>query len=291
VAVLQDEEALERSAFELAEDCQAEGVRYLEVRFAPQLHVRPGVDVSAVVRPSTGASGAPRRPSTAGPGSPGQGAPLRLRDHPLRDALLHAGVFPRLPSLLRGAAEAPEAEIQAAASLEVARAAARLRREEGLLVVGNRPRRPGEGYRRRPTARPTRWPTRPSSARRSTPARTTGRSRSSRRSGTSTPTASATAPGSSTRRRSRARASATASATSRTLRVHRRQADHDRGLPDLEPADRARAGRRPAEAPLRRDAEEEALHDVLHGQPTRVHTTVSDEIARAVEAFDLTPAR
>ena len=35
VAVLQDEEALERSAFELAEDCQQEGVRYLEVRFAP----------------------------------------------------------------------------------------------------------------------------------------------------------------------------------------------------------------------------------------------------------------
>ena len=50
VAVLQDEEALERTAFELAEDSQAEGVRYLEVRFAPQLHVRPGFDFSSVVR-------------------------------------------------------------------------------------------------------------------------------------------------------------------------------------------------------------------------------------------------
>src|SRR4029450_3745656 len=35
VAVLQDKESLERAAFELAEDCQAEGVRYLEARVAP----------------------------------------------------------------------------------------------------------------------------------------------------------------------------------------------------------------------------------------------------------------
>ncbi len=37
-AVLQDSLSLERVAFELAEDNMAEGVRYLEVRFAPQLH-------------------------------------------------------------------------------------------------------------------------------------------------------------------------------------------------------------------------------------------------------------
>src|SRR5688572_31373640 len=41
---MQTPEALERIAAELAEDNQAEGVRYLEVRFAPQLHVRPGLD-------------------------------------------------------------------------------------------------------------------------------------------------------------------------------------------------------------------------------------------------------
>ncbi len=37
-AVLQNEAALERVAYELAQDNQAEGVRYIEVRFAPQLH-------------------------------------------------------------------------------------------------------------------------------------------------------------------------------------------------------------------------------------------------------------
>jgi adenosine deaminase len=38
-AVLQRPDALDRVAYELALDNQAEGVRYLEVRFAPQLHI------------------------------------------------------------------------------------------------------------------------------------------------------------------------------------------------------------------------------------------------------------
>lgn len=37
-AVMQTPEALERVGYELAQDNQAEGVRYIEVRFAPQLH-------------------------------------------------------------------------------------------------------------------------------------------------------------------------------------------------------------------------------------------------------------
>ncbi len=49
-AVLTDAEALERVAYELGQDCLAEGVRYLEVRFAPQLHVRPGLDVAGVLK-------------------------------------------------------------------------------------------------------------------------------------------------------------------------------------------------------------------------------------------------
>lgn len=48
-AVLTDAEALERVAYELGQDCLDEGVCYLEVRFAPQLHVRPGFTVSDVL--------------------------------------------------------------------------------------------------------------------------------------------------------------------------------------------------------------------------------------------------
>ncbi|MFQ5506950.1 MAG: adenosine deaminase, partial [Planctomycetota bacterium] len=49
VACLSDPESLERTAFELAEDCWNEGVRYIEVRFAPQLPVRPGFDLRQVM--------------------------------------------------------------------------------------------------------------------------------------------------------------------------------------------------------------------------------------------------
>ena len=48
-AVLQTPENLERVAYELALDNIAENVRYIEVRYAPQLHVRPGFCVEEVV--------------------------------------------------------------------------------------------------------------------------------------------------------------------------------------------------------------------------------------------------
>ncbi|HDP94098.1 MAG TPA: adenosine deaminase family protein [Candidatus Aminicenantes bacterium] len=47
-AVMQTPDALERVARELAEDNQAEGVRYIEVRFAPQLHQHPGMGIMDV---------------------------------------------------------------------------------------------------------------------------------------------------------------------------------------------------------------------------------------------------
>src|SRR4029450_964734 len=49
--------------------------------------------------------------------------------------------------------------------------------------------------------------------------------------------------------------------------VHRGQARDDRGLPHLEPADRARPGGRPHPPSVRRDALAAAQHDVLHRQP------------------------
>jgi adenosine deaminase len=137
VAVLQDKEAVERAAFELAEDCQAEGVRYLEVRFAPQLHVQPGFSmpdvVAAVDRGLRRAADAyNRRPAIAAGQEPRFAAGIIL-----------CGLRFFLPEFSAGyrhffdvMPEAPPREIYAAASLEVARAAARLRREHGLLVVG-----------------------------------------------------------------------------------------------------------------------------------------------------------
>ncbi len=49
LAVLQTEEALYRAAHELAMDCAAENVRYLEVRYAPVLHTRRGLKPTTIL--------------------------------------------------------------------------------------------------------------------------------------------------------------------------------------------------------------------------------------------------
>lgn len=137
VAVLQDREALERAAFELCEDCQAEGVRYVEIRFAPQLHTRSGFDFSDVVRAvDAGIRGASRafnaRPEVASGREPRFVAGIILCALRYFTADLSEG-YRRIVEALP---ESSPQERHAAASVQVARAAARLKHEEGLLVVG-----------------------------------------------------------------------------------------------------------------------------------------------------------
>jgi len=52
LAVMQTADALERISYELAEDAAADGVRYLEVRFAPILNVRRGLSLGDVLEAS-----------------------------------------------------------------------------------------------------------------------------------------------------------------------------------------------------------------------------------------------
>src|SRR6476619_4583180 len=49
LSVMQTEAALERIACELAADASAEGVRYIEVRYAPVLNIRGGIALGAAV--------------------------------------------------------------------------------------------------------------------------------------------------------------------------------------------------------------------------------------------------
>ena len=49
LSVMQDEESLRRVAFELAEDAAKENVRYMEVRYAPILHQKQGLDLNTIV--------------------------------------------------------------------------------------------------------------------------------------------------------------------------------------------------------------------------------------------------
>jgi adenosine deaminase len=52
LSVMQQAEAMERIAYELAEDAAREGIRYLEARYAPILNVREGLSLEAVVEAS-----------------------------------------------------------------------------------------------------------------------------------------------------------------------------------------------------------------------------------------------
>ncbi len=49
LSVMQRADALERIAFELAEDAACEGVRYLETRFAPVLNIRQGLSLGETI--------------------------------------------------------------------------------------------------------------------------------------------------------------------------------------------------------------------------------------------------
>src|SRR5919199_5438005 len=49
LSVMQTADALDRVAYELAEDAAADGVRYIEVRYAPVLNVRGGLSLRDAV--------------------------------------------------------------------------------------------------------------------------------------------------------------------------------------------------------------------------------------------------
>src|SRR5260370_21992487 len=71
IAVLQTAVALERTALELCIDSAAENIDYLEVRWAPRLHLRSGLAVPEVITAVlAGVAAAPIRPVPARVPSP-----------------------------------------------------------------------------------------------------------------------------------------------------------------------------------------------------------------------------
>jgi len=146
-AVMQSPENLERVAFELAADCQAEGVRYIEVRFAPQLHVGVNMDMVAVFHAVNRGLERARREFNSRPGVVDRSEPhfdygiiacaMRFFN---ADFSSHYGDFLSVhpyTSLDR---------VFGMASLELAGAAAFAKDEEGLPVVGVDLAGPEMGY-------------------------------------------------------------------------------------------------------------------------------------------------
>lgn len=136
-AVMRDAESIERIAFELAEDNLAEGVRYIEVRYAPQLHIHDRLSLAETVRAvDRGLRHAQRRHNHSTAVRRGDDVPFHfgiivcaLRFFTPAMSLYYRQLFQVLP-------HAPSEQVFATASIELARAAVQLVRDEGLPIVG-----------------------------------------------------------------------------------------------------------------------------------------------------------
>lgn len=135
-AVLQDEEALERVAYELALDNIAEGVRYVEPRFAPQLHMGRGMGYDQVLDAVHRGLDRARREHEASPAVAERGEP------PFRYGIIvcamrkfSRGFSPWFAQLFDARSESPPRTLYVDAALELARAAVRNRDQRGVPVV------------------------------------------------------------------------------------------------------------------------------------------------------------
>jgi adenosine deaminase len=135
-AVLQDEEALERVSYELGQDCLAEGVCYLEVRFAPQLHVRPGLDIPRILAAVDRGLDRVRREHEASAGVRERGEPpFRYGMVCCAMRMFTAGFGPYFRTLLEVLPHWPVKQVYGVASLSLARAVVEARDRYGLPVV------------------------------------------------------------------------------------------------------------------------------------------------------------
>ncbi|MFT4976741.1 MAG: adenosine deaminase [Myxococcota bacterium] len=136
-AVLQDAEALERAGYELAWDNINEGVRYIEVRFAPQLHMHDGLDFDAVMLAADRGLARARSEHERSAAVTERGEP------PFRYGLIVCAMrmftaqfshwYQRLLSLFPSS---PQERIHSMASLQLARAAVNCRDTLGVPIVG-----------------------------------------------------------------------------------------------------------------------------------------------------------
>lgn len=136
VAVLQSAEALERVAYELGLDNIAEGTRYIEVRFAPHLHMHDGLGFDEVLASVT------RGLDRARIEHEGSDAVAIDGEPPFRFGIIVCSLrrFEASSSrwygrLFQQFSDAPKKQIYRMASLELARSAVRCRDELDMPIV------------------------------------------------------------------------------------------------------------------------------------------------------------
>jgi adenosine deaminase len=136
-AVLRDGEALERAAFELMEDNIKEGVRYVEVRFAPQLHIGDSLDMLDVcLAVNRGLKRAADQYNASEAIRTGAEPPFRYGMIVCAMRMIVEQMSPYFQRLLQVHRESPLRYTCGLAALELARAAVRIRDDYGLPIVG-----------------------------------------------------------------------------------------------------------------------------------------------------------
>ena len=135
--VMRDADSIRRIARELAEDNIAEGVRYIEVRFAPQLHLSKNLNLKDIFEAvGCGLADGAREHNSSEKVKNGCDLPFEfgIIVCAMRSINRHMSpYFGRLFQLLPGSSHR---ELCSLASLEMARGAVRLRDELGLPIVG-----------------------------------------------------------------------------------------------------------------------------------------------------------
>ena len=136
VAVLQTAEALERVAYELAWDNIDEGTRYIEVRFAPHLHMHDGLGFDDVLAAVARGLERARAEHEASDAVSINGEP------PFRFGIIVCSLRRFEPTssrwygrLFQQFSDAPRKQIYRMASLELARSAVRCRDDLGMPIV------------------------------------------------------------------------------------------------------------------------------------------------------------
>lgn len=135
--VLQSAENLERIAKELVEDNIAEGVRYIEVRFAPQLHTSHRLMIEDSIRAvAKGLEAGARAHNRKREVKSGVELPFHYGIIVCAMRRFSRSMSQYYADLIRIMSHAKRKEVFAAASLELARTASALLQNENLPIVG-----------------------------------------------------------------------------------------------------------------------------------------------------------
>ena len=136
-AIMDDPETIERIAFELAEDCIAENVCYLEIRFAPMLHIRPGFDMEAVLcAVDRGLARAKRARNEARSEHGDSSPPFEYGIIACAMRFFDRDFSPYFQSFCDVHPHMPKRRLYGVASLELVRGVVRIRDKTGIPIVG-----------------------------------------------------------------------------------------------------------------------------------------------------------